>query len=688
MTSSLAESNKILPEAVLNLRDRLKHGQNVAKILESQIDTAQQNISLLQGQVRLATETILNLKKHFQDTENILEQLISPEQSGRLEIELKDLDNEPSTPKHASVANNVDSTTRSPVPSDTTNEATNSFDDKRIEQNKSPYAQQLRQVLDVLTDEDVSRDNPRGSKMMTPLMQHHKHDVCSSKECSCSDCNSPPHMSSGSSRHGYSNKCDCGSSSCTGGMDHFHHKQRSGEEHCRNPSNNMKHKQINHSHHINMSPKSFERKDSSSHSRSPSSHSNHSYSNHCNAPCCTNNEPSEYARPVHYVSIHSPPMRTNENVAPPSNKHMVERHHHSPHCVGDKCQCLPYVSYVPYGSRSYHVIDSPQGGMPPEMHTMSPSSSSRKRQYVPLMPGEEPPHLKYTKVKRIDGNKLTAQKVLQDFTKRRFFAYNPQFDLDLLIVPPPIPAMDLLKSNFVQKQSQEISHKPPKSVQASTQDSFTKFNPYKQENDRNSEHTDERVVRCDTPRYPDSKSGHGFSYEESERSENTPDSKEMKRNLKETRNGSMYENGNNVQEKRNDNSPVESDDHRSNNPLNPLSHVTVNMSSNNNIYSTSMYKSPNSKLKFLPPIKEELMESKVNNEVVTIEPRSKLEDHINKLRNENNAKLCQSPVGGNDNNNNNNGSPFNKSNHFNDQEFWNKEIKRSAHMLNNNTPCS
>ena len=42
----------VLPETVLILTDRLKHGQNVVHILESQMDTAQQNIVLLQGQVR------------------------------------------------------------------------------------------------------------------------------------------------------------------------------------------------------------------------------------------------------------------------------------------------------------------------------------------------------------------------------------------------------------------------------------------------------------------------------------------------------------------------------------------------------------------------------------------------------------------------------------------------------------
>ena len=43
-----------------------------------------------------------------------------------------------------------------------------------------------------------------------------------------------------------------------------------------------------------------------------------------------------------------------------------------------------------------------------------------------------------------------------DFTKRRYLPYNPRYDLDLLIVPPPIPAMDLLKGRV-----SETEHKYP-----------------------------------------------------------------------------------------------------------------------------------------------------------------------------------------------------------------------------------
>jgi len=91
----------------------------------------------------------------------------------------------------------------------------------------------------------------------------------------------------------------------------------------------------------------------------------------------------------HYVSVHSPE---------PSSKH-IERHHGH------------HINYPPY---AYHIPDNPHKVIHPEMvPPMSPPPSRRKRSYVPLQPNEEPPHLKYTTVKRVDGSKLTAKKVLQ-----------------------------------------------------------------------------------------------------------------------------------------------------------------------------------------------------------------------------------------------------------------------------------
>ena len=361
MAVSISES-KILPEAVLNLRDRLKHGQNVTKILESQLDTAQQNITLLQGQVRLANETIVNLKKHFHETENILSQLLSPEYQSRvsnIEAETKDVESEGSQ-KHGS----VDSTTRSPNPDVV--EKTKSFDEKSDNNNKSPYAQQLRQVLDVLQDEE-----PRKTVVI-----HHP-EVAPNKDCSCVECQTPRKQYMETLKD-----CNCGSSSCE--VDHYHNKR---EEYCK-----VKHRINGHISGRVVSPKFY--------SRSESSHSVHSnYSNHCTGPCCNNNESPGYKvmekSPVHYV--HSP-VRVPEG----ASKHA--EHHHG-HC-GDKCQSHSYFNYAPYG---YHIMES---GINEPIQPMSPSVR-RKRSFVPLMPGEEPPHLKYTKVKRIDESKLTAQKTLQ-----------------------------------------------------------------------------------------------------------------------------------------------------------------------------------------------------------------------------------------------------------------------------------
>ena len=371
MAVSISES-KILPEAVLNLRDRLKHGQNVTKILESQLDTAQQNITLLQGQVRLANETIVNLKKHFHETENILSQLLSPEYQSRattLETEPKDAESE-GFQKHGS----VDSTTRSPNP-DVIGEKSKCFDDKADNNNKSPYAQQLRQVLDVLQDEE-----PRKAVVM-----HHP-EVQSSKDCSCAECQI--------SRKQYMESikdCNCGSNSCE--IDHYHSKR---DEYCK-----VKHRVNGHISNRDVSPKFY--------AHSESSHSAHSsYANHCTGPCCVSNDSPGYKivekSPVHYVNVHSP-VRVSD-VGPKHNDH-----HHG-HC-GEKCQSHPYFNYAPYG---YHVVEQ---GISESIQPISPSTR-RKRSFIPFLPGEEPPHLKYTKVKRIDGSKLTAQKTLQGIINKCF----------------------------------------------------------------------------------------------------------------------------------------------------------------------------------------------------------------------------------------------------------------------------
>lgn len=341
----------IIPETVLILRDRIKHGQNVAKILESQVDTAQQNIILLQGQVRLANETISNLKKHFQETEKILTKLFEPEPQVRTFESDKDVPKESPVklPEHS---HSVSAT--SPILHDSGTDSNKSFGDKS-DANKSPYAQQLRQVLDVLQDEEPRKTGCSSSRSESGGE--------GGKDCSWTDCQ--PHH------------CNCGSSNCSS-VEHYTKR----DEFCK-----VKHKQNGHS---------------GSHDVSPKPHSTHSsYPNHCSGPCCSTSEPTykvveKSTTPVHYISVHSP-------------GHVGEKHseRHPGHC-GDKCGCHAFVNYVPYG---YHLVESAPG-IPESIQPISPSTR-RKRSYVPVMPGEEPPHLKYTKVKRIDGSKLTAQKMLQ-----------------------------------------------------------------------------------------------------------------------------------------------------------------------------------------------------------------------------------------------------------------------------------
>ena len=288
--SSTPFEGPMSPESVGVFRDRLKHGQNVAKILESQVDTAQQNIVLLQGQVRLANETISNLKKYFQETENLLGKLYEPDACTQQQQLVKDVP--------------LKRNGSPPSMTDSGNESNKSYDGKDSNNNKSPYAQQLRQVLDALQDED-----------------------------------SRP--------------------------------QRGG----------------------------------------------------------------------------ATPASTMNGV--------VEHNNNNNHCGG---KCHPVVSYVPFG---YHLVDAATAAVVPlpsdvsspvqvgirgvrggkRMYEEIPSAATSTTTAAHIM--------KYntTKVKKVEtgGGKLNAQKMLQDFSKRRFFTYNPRFDLDLLIVPPPIPATELMK---------------------------------------------------------------------------------------------------------------------------------------------------------------------------------------------------------------------------------------------------
>ncbi|XP_066933980.1 myb-like protein Q isoform X3 [Clytia hemisphaerica] len=436
-------------EAVATLRDRLKHGQNMTKILESQLDTAQQNISLLQGQVRLANETILNLKKYFTETENTLNDLFTSNHSSRsfqyndgATKEQSDMD------KNQQMSKVARGSTRSPRTPESMDTKTH-HDDKRRERehnNKSPYAQQLRQVLDALQDEE-------------PKKSSHTHHRLHEKTEPSEHSPSPP-------------PADRRLMQAT---KHYHHENEGGAFQRRQPHPEedypkMKHHKMNGhpsrestngNHHDPISPKPSYYQQHHSNELSHGHHQPHPHSNHCMGPCCpsetppssykmmeksyhygSDEKPTHYVEKspnggLHYIAVHSPESTTS------SGKH-GERHH-SHHYV-------PYAYHIP-GENPHKMIHE----MPPQ--PLSPTTNSgggrRKRAYAPLLPNEEPPHLKYTKVKRIDGSKLTAQKVLQDFTKRRFIAYNPRYDLDLLIVPPPIPASDLLKGGHQFKGTEQ-----------------------------------------------------------------------------------------------------------------------------------------------------------------------------------------------------------------------------------------
>ena len=134
----------------------------MTKILESQLETAQQNISLLQGQVRLANETIFNLKKYFQETESTVNELLTPttiHKSSRA-FQYNNSNNETSSNKKDEIMNSERNTNKHPTsrskssrsPIQTEPIEPRTLEDKRDHHNKSPYAQQLRQVLDVLQD--------------------------------------------------------------------------------------------------------------------------------------------------------------------------------------------------------------------------------------------------------------------------------------------------------------------------------------------------------------------------------------------------------------------------------------------------------------------------------------------------------------------------------------------------------
>ena len=399
-------------EAVLTLRDRLKHGQNMTKILESQLETAQQNISLLQGQVRLANETILNLKKYFQETENTVNELLTPttnQQSSRVfqynetNSSKKDESSERKHPPLSSHSSRKSS--RSPItPEPLEPKGT---EDKRDHHNKSPYAQQLRQVLDALQDEEPKKAMYR---------QLHEREC---EETHQQQSHSRP--SSASSNKPYHSENETG----------YHHRRT--EEDYEKPKQHRSNGYASHDHQENSpKPSLFYRGGGGQtemghrHPHHPHQHIHQSYSsNHCMGPCCqsepspskNNNNSYKMAENNHhyvdekshyvekspagsggarYIAMHSPDEMSSKHHPDTSRHHNGGQH---------------YVSYA--YRMQVGPTESPTHKAIHEMAQPMSPTGRRKRAYVPLLPNEEPPHLKYTKVKRIDGSKLTAQKVLQ-----------------------------------------------------------------------------------------------------------------------------------------------------------------------------------------------------------------------------------------------------------------------------------
>ncbi|XP_065068701.1 uncharacterized protein LOC135694002 isoform X2 [Rhopilema esculentum] len=470
--------------AIHDLRDKFKHGNHIIKILESQLETARQNISLLQGQVRLANETIDNLKQQFNEAELTLaylsdnskgsnERRVNARQPVREMEEFgqgtvyvsrsEDHDGhrreyEKHSPKggviipksNEGVIGDNDQAERTKSPAS---------HEKTVyghERPKSPYAQQLRQVLDALQDEDSRKMNV--SAVQEPLREVPTSSHSQPAVCDCPDCIPP---SSTSHRH-YQSSALVRGASCgcefAGSEIHYHEEcskhtvkamTRAGDD---SPMNRPSSRHV--SHHENVSTAHVTNVTHSSHQVD--------YSSQCTGPCCSSIDLSKGYKIVekspglpHYIAPRSP------------RRHKQHELRHDPHCqmVGhcdDKCRCHTFVNYAPFG---YQVLESAPG-VPQTIQPISPGVLSKKtKRYLPLAPGDEPPHLKYTKVKRIDGSKVAAQKTIQDFSKRRLQPYNPRWDLDLLIVPPPMPASELFTALGLEQEA--ANFQPGREITAS-----------------------------------------------------------------------------------------------------------------------------------------------------------------------------------------------------------------------------
>eukprot|EP00794_Sanderia_malayensis_P015835 gene15835-17431_t len=492
-----------LYRTVIDLRDKFKHGHHIIKILESQLETARQNISLLQGQVRLANETIDNLKQHFSEADLTLSYLTDNNSTGnpgerhnndvynKHNVGVRESDSYAShasgihvrpSEDYESQGKLVGLINRSPKQSVLPKSASDAVEHvggefesgERAkspgcqskaaygqERPKSPYEQQLRQVLDALQDEDPRRVSmSAGSHESTREMVV---NVSQGQHCMCPECVPSSSASAGTSGHGRyqgspsSSRVAVPCSCDYGGTEMHYHDE------CAKHSSKVIGSSSSDEHHIaNRSSMHDAHRDSSIIGSSSASSSathyipsvannssrsiDYSSSQRCTGPCCTTVDHSKGYKIVEALS----PALTHYLSSRPARQHQSQQdsrqqHHDSNgkiigHC-DDKCRCHAFVNYAPFG---YQVVESAPG-IPQTIQPISPSLPSKKnKRYHPVAPGDEPPHLKYTKVKRIDGSKVAAQKTIQDFSKRRFHPYNPRWDLDLLIVPPPIPALDLI----------------------------------------------------------------------------------------------------------------------------------------------------------------------------------------------------------------------------------------------------
>ena len=395
------------PEAVGVLRDRLKHGHNVVQILQSQVDTAQQNIVLLQGQVRLAKETISSLKRHFEETENLFT-------NGHLSKMYEHNHNNHNTSKDGG-EKLVKCVAVSPPHCD------NGVRVKR-EGGRSPYAQQLRQVLDALQDDEphhVMNDEEVHTTNGVVVLSEMK----SEDSCACADCK-------------YHNKADSTAAACVSSCKpKVHHpRSRSRSPHPRSRSRSPHTRVVSST--VVQPPPVFQVVERSGSNppvyfvrpQSPHTHhhhhqhKSHEHEPHCNAVTASVEE-NHHGSPL--VEYSSAPTYGYQVVAATTN-------HNSRHVVA--AEPLQVIA-APQPA----VVVTKKKGRWGNAHRNNNNNNGSSRNTT------SDDLSKYTKVKRVDESKLNAQKMLANFAKRTCFAYNPRYDLDLMIVPPPILAEDMLK---------------------------------------------------------------------------------------------------------------------------------------------------------------------------------------------------------------------------------------------------